>query len=273
MSGVKLDVGMLLGGGAALLRRRPGAVLVWTLIYVAGIAGADLMTRQTMLANPSGGGGGFSLFLIQLLLALISPLLLTAAMRALARPRETEFASLDAGVDELRVIGLFLILSIFFSIILGISRLALGWMAAATMSQAVALVVLLVPLLAFACLFARLSLAFPLAMIRKRIRLEEAWELSSRHFWPLFQAYAMIAVGMILLSLAISAVTDWWNLAMLFAGGPPLRIIVPVDGLIILGWVLDGALTTLGVVFAAGVMVAGANALVPDEKELTETFS
>ena len=29
----------------------------------------------------------------------------------------------------------------------------------------------------------------------------------------------------------------------------------------------------LGIIFAAGVMVAGANALVPDTEELTRTFS
>lgn len=273
MSRASLDLGMLLSGGGALLRRRPGAVLVWTLIYVAGIAGADLMTRQFLIANLSGGGGGFSFFLIQLLLVLISPLLLTAAMRALARPRETEFASLDAGMDELRVLGLALILSIFFSIIGWISRIALGWMVVATMSQAVALVVLLIPVLASACLFARLSLAFPLAMIRKRILLEEAWELSAGHFWPFFLAYTIIAVGMILLGLAISALTDWASMMTLFAGDLPLRLFAPVDALMVLGWVLNGAATTLGVVFTAGVMVASANALVPDKEELTETFS
>jgi hypothetical protein len=273
MSAATLDLGMLLGGGAALLRRRPGAILVWTMIYIAGVAGVDLMTRQIMLANPSGEGGAVSLFLIRLLLALISPLLLTAAMRALARPSEREFASLDAGTDELRAIGLFLIFSIFFTIIASLSWLALGWIVAATMSEAVALIVLLVPLLISACLFARLSLAFPLAMIRRRILLEESWALSSGHFWPFFLAYVIIAAGMIVLGLAITAVTDWASLSTLLAGGPPLRIIVPVDAPTILGWVLNGALTTLGVVFAAGVMVAGANALVPDKEELTETFS
>lgn len=273
MSGPALDLGMLLSGGGALLRRRPGAVLVWTLIYVAGIAGADLMTRQFLIANPAGGGGGFSVFLIQLLLVLISPLLLTAAMRALARPRESEFASLDAGMDELRVLGLALILSIFFSIIGWISRIALGWMVVATMSHAVALIVLLIPVLASACLFARLSLAFPLAMIRKRILLEEAWARTEGHFWPFFLAYMIIAAGMILFGLTISAITDWASFSTLLSGGPRLRVIAPVDALMVLGWVLKGALTTLGVVFVAGAMVAGAHALVPDEEGLAKTFS
>ena len=273
MSQAPLDLGALLGGGFTLLRRRPGAILVWTLIYVAGIAGADLATRQAVLSNPSGEGFGFSLFLIQLLLSLISPLLLTAAMRAMARPRETEFASLDAGMDELRVIGLFLIFSIFFSFIYVIFRLALAWMAVATQSQAVALAVLFVPVLASVCLFARLSLAFPLAMFRRRIQLEEAWALSSGHFWPFFLAYLLILVGMTVLRLAASAVTDWPALAALLAGGPALHVLAPVDALVILGWVLNGALTTLGIIFAAGVMVAGANALVPDTEELTRTFS
>ena len=280
MSGPALDLGSLLGGGVVLLRRRPGAVLVWTLLYVGGVAGADLMTRQILLANPTGEGGGFSLFLIQLLLALLSPLLLTAAMRALLRPRETEFASLDAGMDELRVIGLFLIFSIFFAIISWISTLVFGGLVLATLSQAVALIGLLLPLLAAACLFARLSLAFPLALIRKRIALEEAWGLSEGHFWSFFLAYAIIAVGMILVGLAIAAATDWSSLAGLFSGQglgadpvQQLRVFGPVDALTILNWVLSGAQATLSVVFTAGVMIAGARALVPDKEELTETFS
>jgi hypothetical protein len=277
MSGPTLDLGMLLGGGVALLRRRPGAVLVWTLIYVAGVAGADLMARQILLANPSGDGGGFSLLLIELLLALISPLLLTAAMRALVRPRETEFASLDAGMDELRVIGIFLILSIFFAIISWISTLVFGGIALATLSSVVAIIALLFPLLAAACLFARLSLAFPLALIRKRISLEEAWGLSEGHFWPFFLAYAIIALGMILVGLAISAAMDWSSFAALLAGQGvgvrQLRVMTPVDALTILRWVLNGAQATLGVVFVAGAMIAAARVLVPDKEELAKTFS
>lgn len=273
MSGAAVDLGTLLGGGVALLRRRPGAVLVWTLISVAGCAGADLVARQVMFVDPSGRSGGFFLFLINLLRALITPLLLTAAMRALLKPRETEFASLDAGMDEMRVIGISLILSIFFSIVSWISRLVLGGLVVATMSRAVAIVVLLVPLLIFACLFARLSLAYPLALIRKRIVLEEAWGLTERHFWPFFLAYAIIAVGMILASLAIAAATDWPSFATLMAGLPMLRIIVPVDALTILGWVLNGVQATLFVILAAGAMAAGAKGLVPDTAGLAETFS
>jgi hypothetical protein len=235
------------------------------------------MARQVLLSDPSGQSGGFSVILIQLLLALINPLLLTAAMRALMRPKETEFASLDAGVDELRVIGLSLIFSIFFAIINWICAIVFGGLVLATLSQTVAIIALLVPLLLAACLFARLSLAFPLALIRKRIALEEAWGLSEGHFWPFFLAYAIIAIGMILLSLAIAAALDWSSFAPLFGGyGAPaqqLRIIGLVDGMVILRWVLNGVQATLGVVFMAGVMIAGAYDLVPDKEELTETFS
>jgi hypothetical protein len=149
----------------------------------------------------------------------------------------------------------------------------------ATLSQTVAIIALLIPLLLAACLFARLSLAFPLALIRKRIALEEAWGLSEGHFWPFFLAYAILAVGMTLLSLAISAAMDWSSVAAVFGGTirtgatPPLRIIGPVDAMTILRWILNGAQATLGVVFTAGIMIAGAHQLVPDHEELTETFS
>lgn len=279
MSGPSLDLGVLLGGGATLLRRRPGAVLIWTVIYAAALAGADQMARQVLLADPSGESGGFSMFLIQLLLMMISPLLLTAAMRALMRPRETDFASLDASMDELRVIGLALILSIFFAIINWICWIVLGGMVVATQSPFLAVIALLAPLLLSACLFARLSLAFPLALVRKRIALEEAWGLSEGHFWSFFLAYAILAVGMILLGLAVTAALDWQAFSALFSGHggarpmPQLRVIGPVDWLGILRLVLYAAQATLSVVFVAGVMVAGAHQLVPDNEGLTETFS
>ncbi len=280
MSKTPLDLGTLLDGGLALFRRRPRAVVVWTLIYVAATAGADLAVRQILMSNPAGQGGGLSIFLIQLLLVLVSPVLLTAAMRALLRPRETDFVSLDASMDELRVIVIAFVLSLAFAVIDLVCNLVLGRFVLATLSPAIALMALLVPLLIAACLFARLSLAFPLALVHRRIQFEEAWELSAGLFLPFFLAYAIIAIGMILLGLAISAAMNWATLAVLSGGqviGPsavqPLRIITPVDGLTMLSWLLYGIQGTFGVVFTAGVMVAGKRALVPDTEELTDTFS
>ncbi|HTU12007.1 MAG TPA: hypothetical protein VMG08_14045 [Allosphingosinicella sp.] len=106
MSAAWLHLGALFGEGVELLRRRWGAVLAWTIVYLAAIAGVDLMSRYLWRLDPTGQSGALFYFLLALLLALVTSLLLTAALRALLRPREMEFASLDVGLDEARMIGM-----------------------------------------------------------------------------------------------------------------------------------------------------------------------
>ncbi len=285
----KLNVGTLVGGGIVLLRRRPGAVLVWMLINLACLAGLELMSRQIWRTDPSGETGGFSYFLVALVLALMLPVLFTAALRAMLRPREVEFASLDVGMDELRVIGLGLLVSIIWSVAGGIVGFITAPLTfalssgsepgtgAAVVMVVVALIRLLIPCL----VLASISLAFPLVLIRRRILLDEAWRLSEGHVWPLFLAYLGVAAGLTLVGFAILAVIDWPAFAGLFNGGNSdvaglaqlIQIAGPVDAMTIVRWTLNAAQTTLGIVFMAGAMATAARMLVPDTDQLTDTFS
>lgn len=289
MSGPKLNIGTLVGGGVDLLRHRPGAALVWMLINLAGIAGLELMSRQIMRTDPSGGSSDLSYFLVALLLALMIPVLFTAALRAMLRPRETEFASLDAGMDELRVIGLGLLFTIIWSLVGAMAGFVSAPLTLALASGSgpsaggtvIVIVVALIRLLIPCLVLAALSLAFPLVLIRRRILLDEAWRLSEGQVWPLFLSYLIIAIGLTLLGLAILAATDWPAFAVMFSGqdrdsaglAQLIRIAGPLDAMTVVRWALSAVQATLGIVFMAGAMGAAARILVPDQEELTGTFS
>jgi hypothetical protein len=286
MAAPKLAVGMLLGGGMDMLRDRPGAVLVWTLINLAGIAGIDLMVRQMVATT---GGAGASYTLIALLFLLIMAVLFTAALRAVLRPRETEFASIDFGTDELRVTGLCVLFVIFWSIaaaVVGLVTTPLrfavaegsGGIGSTIIMVGLTLLYMLVPSL----VLATESLAFPLVLIRRRILLDEAWKLSEGHVPPLFLTYLLVFMGTTLLGLAAEAVTNWQVFAASFGGADAraaagiarfFQVAGPVDAMTILFWILEAIRTTLLIVFMAGAMARAANILVPDEEVLTKTFS
>ena len=218
------NIGGIVGGGFELMRRRPGAVLCWGALSAVGgavlnyaqmrVVGAASPDFAAHWANGGFGAGGFAAGLVFGVLSLVlSTILSAAAFRAVLWPEDRGFASIRLSMDEVRMIGLTLILyvlSLVFGLIGGLGVVFLGSLAgllsggsagvaaALTFAAGTALLCLVVFVLV------RLSVVYPLVLVRRRISLDAAWELTRGHFWSLLGAYVLIALmTMLVLMLAV----------------------------------------------------------------------
>jgi hypothetical protein len=121
-----MTLGSILGGAFRLVRERPGAVAVWGVIYLALTAALALTlapmfaktaalsgdSPEAALQNMSSMMGGILLF--QLVFFVVLMVLFAASQRAVLQPERQGFAYLRLGMDELRLLGLALLLLIGF---------------------------------------------------------------------------------------------------------------------------------------------------------------
>jgi hypothetical protein len=299
-----LSVGMIIGGAFRLIRERPGSVLVWCIFYsLTAFAVGYFMTAWMAPMNSLGArpdpsvalatAGSFlaRMVLLELLFFCIYAILLTAAQRAVLRPEEGSFASLRLGGDELRIIGLALFLGILFMVgyivaaaILGILAVALGFAAggpgAMLPMMAVGIVVILCLILFF---WVRVSLAFPLTLMRGRFVLAEAWRLSRGRFWIMLGGYIVLMLIIFAIAIVGSLVLQggyWSRLMSSGLTGPNAQQAVNAQmaaqytpGLpMIMTLVLGVVLGSLAIAFTGGAIATAARALVSDHQEVAETF-
>ncbi|UYY57494.1 hypothetical protein [Sphingomonas sp. S2-65] len=218
------NIGAIVGGGFDLMRRRPGAVLCWGALSAVGGAVLNYAQLRVIGAAEPGlaaqwaaggfGAGGFAASVLFGFLSLaLSTILSAAAFRAVLWPEDRGLASLRLSMDEVRMIGLTLILyvlSLVFGLIGGLGIVFLGSLAgllsggnagvatALTFAAGVGLMCLIVFVLV------RLSVVYPLVLVRRRISLDAAWDLTRGHFWSLLGAYVLIALmTMLVLTLAV----------------------------------------------------------------------
>ena len=300
-----LSIGSIIGGGFGLVRERPGSVLVWGLIYSVAAFGIGYFVMTLMAPMQSLGPrpdpnlalatfgkmfGGLMLF--EFLLFCIYTILLTAAQRAVLRPQESSFASLRFGGDELRMIGLaifvgflFLILYIVASVILGMLAVALGLGAGgfgAVMPVMIVGVLALLALLLF--LWVRVSLAFPLTLMRGRFVFAEGWRLSRGHFWTLFVGYLVLVLIVLAVAIVGSLVLQGGYWSQLMGGGlsgpaaqeaaraqmaAQYSLGLPMLLALVFGTVMGG----LSIAFTGGSVATAARALADDQQEVAETFA
>jgi len=218
------NVGSILGGAFRLFKEQPVAIAIWTVVFAlygfassgAALGGtsaqlADLEALRSGAISPLGMVGAFSLVI---LLALVfSAVMACAVYRVVLRPDERSFGGLRLGMDELRMMGLFLILivaGIFLGLVVGLLlMLVFGGAIAATGGGGGT--VLLIGILYFAMILAciyvgvRLSLIFPMTFVRKRIAIDEGWALTRGRFWTLFLVFLVVFVLMIILYLTAVA--------------------------------------------------------------------
>ncbi|WP_431469405.1 hypothetical protein [Sphingosinithalassobacter sp. LHW66-3] len=225
-----VTVGSIVGGAFRLIARRPGAVALWGLVYLGGIVlisivfmgalgGAMMAGGFGAGANPEQALASFSgqSILLTLLMYLayyaLAAVLMNAVYRAVLRPEESGGASIRFGRDELRTLGLTLLLGIlmmvlafFGSLILGLIGSALGLAAGGdpVAMDIASTIVLLLFIAGWLVLWVKLSLILPASFHYRRFTLDSGWELSSGHFWPLLGAYLIIIVISILLVLVAS---------------------------------------------------------------------
>lgn len=215
------DMGAIIGGGFRLIRRHPGPVIVWGLISaVSGAAIGWLQFRYGAPVDPetlierggSGLGRGVAGLALSFLGLVVSTVLSAAAFRAVLRPEAGGFAFLRLGPDEARMIGLTLLLYVLvllagilgalgFAFLIALTQLVTGGSPAA--AQLLAGLLALAVFAGVVFVLVRLSLVYPLVLVRRGISIDDSWELTRGHFWSLFGAYVLLALISFALIMAV----------------------------------------------------------------------
>jgi hypothetical protein len=296
-----LSVREILGGAFGVVRSRPGAVLVWALIYGAAMAAFTFTVRAGLRIQPELQGGGDpnalapagTSLLVSLVFLILFIILLTAAMRSVLRPSEPGIAFLRFGMDELRQIGLCLFFLILFYVGLIIVGIGLGLIIALVIASAgtgAAMVVAItigaaILLVLITWLSVRLSLSVPLTLIRGTITISESWRLTRGRFWTLLGGFLPLYLLLMILSLGAAAVTmgDYWT--ELARGGFTLQSLRaaseaqlaqqlgPIDAMMILGWVLSDLGAAITFALQGGALATAARQLADVRAGMAETFA
>lgn len=209
--------------GFRVVRRRPMALVFWSLFYIVVMAAAFALIGGSMIglinaseALEAAGATSpeafmpilqsyMAIFAIILPLSIIASAMVYAAVsRAVLRPSESSFGYLRLGMDEVRVLVVSLVLTLFFIVAMfvvsGIIGAVIAMTAAADVPALWLVVVLLVcaAIALFVWLMVRLSLAIPITMAERRIAIFDSFGVTKGRFWPL--------LGMALLAFVMSIV-------------------------------------------------------------------
>lgn len=281
-----VTVGGIIGGGLRLVRDRPVSVAVWGFVYMAFTAAGmflllaplfqmiALNAGQPTPADPGmmlGLMGKMYLFYFALMIVLV--VLMAAATRAVLRPEESAFAYIRIGMDELRLVGLNLLLLIGTIVLIFVLILVLGIVLAATgamsgsaagqMSPAFVLMMVVVYAIPI-FLYVRLSPALALTIIREKIVIGEAWRLSSGNFWKMFAGYLVLNLILMAVYIAVVFAIFMPLMASVGAGATPEAMAAMMQGnlsggilsIMIGGAVVLAILSGVGIAFLAGGFAA-----------------
>jgi hypothetical protein len=295
-----MGVGSILTGAFRLFWERPGAVLIWTLIYLAMTVASSFVVMwilqgqiEALMAGASETEAQWGFVWRSLLVSLggilVISVLFTAAMRAVLRPGEGGPGALRIGMDEVRNVLLTLLYTIiFFVAMLVVSFFAGAFLGGASDSAMVTGVWVLVIVMAVFCIYfgTKLSLTYPMTLMRESFAIGEGWSLTNGRFWTLFAAYLILALLTVIIAIAVMAATQWdyiqavaqYGINSPQASEYALReyqmlAVGIIDTEIILTWVLDGVQGAIGITLGAGAVATAAKELTADAPGLTETFS
>jgi len=233
-----LTFGSIINGAFRHFRERPLAVLIWAALYTVITFGYTLIMMPTMASqladlqngNAAAGMAFFGMMMpLYLIMLVLSLVLIAASLRTLLRPGEDSLAGLRLGMDELRLLGLFVILGIALFIVALVGAIvvtALGGVLAIAFGGSrggAAMLFVFVPMIAFygalIFLMVRLSLVSALTILRRKIIIGESWRLTGGHFWRLFGAYFVLAVMLFILYLVVALITVGPAFMQMFSHG------------------------------------------------------
>lgn len=234
----EVSIGRALDAGFGLVRRHPGAVAVWGLLYILlgvlpqygfmALVGPDMLTTMTSAgARPSAELLQRQVALVPLqmsgaLLGLVcQTLLLGAAYRAVLFPQERAFFFVRLSLRELwlGLVMLVLLIGFVIAFFLPILPMAIiGGIATAAGGGAVGAIFGIVAVLGGFCVVVwaalRMSLAPPMSFAERNFRLFESWKQTRGQAARLFAVAAVIIVMMIVAEAIVGL------LGFLLLGGP-----------------------------------------------------
>jgi len=296
-----VTVGSLLEGGFRLVKERPGAMLIWTIIQLAATIGTSIwmaanvqgLIDAAMRGEASLESLQTSFFLQSMLVgivgAIVSTILYAAVQRAIIRPTEGGPGWLRLGMDEIRYFLLLVLYGIIFGVVIIVLGIFLGlFMAGAGAGGSTSMQLVLIILGFIACSYfgTKLSLSFPLTMKEQTFAIGDGWRLSDGRFWTLYAAYFIVFLVLLALGIATSFVTepDYLSAAFRYGFNSPEADLASlaqfqkiaagtIDAPIIIGWVLAGLQGAIGAAMLGGAAATAVQELTADEEGLSETFS
>jgi hypothetical protein len=156
----------------------------------------------------------------------LSSIMAAAVYRVIFRHDDSRFGYLRLGMDELRLmlltIGFYLLSVVLFAAaVLGAFIFAaIGSFAGAGAASIAGLAGLLFLFGVAIYVLVRLSLAFPASFAENRLRFWESWTLTRGSFWPLFGAYLLAGICMIVMgALALVLFSAVAGVALIATGG------------------------------------------------------
>jgi hypothetical protein len=231
--------------GFGVLRRKPWAPLVWSILYVGVMAGAIVLLGAAFIkalgklatitphsnVNPAeilglfaAVAGGYVLLIV--LAWVMSAIINMAVVRAVLEPEADAFAYLRFGRPELWLMlanFVLFILYTFVSMALAIPVSLVTAFAMAGSREAAPFVTLPVQLITWGVtiwLGLRFCMVAPMIYSERRFRLFESWTFTRGHVWTLLGvgAVMVLATAAIYLALAAVGLSVAWPMLRTFAG-------------------------------------------------------